>query len=142
MNMTRQSQYVSQPAVVSAMQTQRGMSMLGMLVAILLGGLLITCVLKMVPAYIESWNVRSILQDLDQQFEGVAVVEKRAIRSKLNKRMHIDMIDAIQPGDISIEKERDVYIVSANYEKRVSLIGNVDVVMKFEDNVVEIPISR
>lgn len=123
----------------AAPNIQRGMTMLSMLVCILLGGLLITCVLKMVPVYIENWNIRSILNDLVPHFEGTGRVEKRDILKKIGNRMDIDMVDAISADSIEVKKENDMYRVSANYETRVALFGNVDVVMKFENNTVDIP---
>ena len=37
-----------------------------------------------------------------------------------------------------IERVDDNYVVNANYESRVELIGNVDVVLKFENNIIEL----
>lgn len=113
-----------------------------MVVLLLFGAFVVTCVLKMLPVYIENWNVRSILNALDEQFENTTVVSKSDIRTKITKRMNIDMISSIKAKDIEIKKEKNVYIVNANYESRVPLIGNVDVVMKFDNNVVEIPIHN
>lgn len=121
---------------------QRGLTMISMVVLLLFGAFVVTCVLKMLPVYIENWNVRSILNALDEQFENTTVVSKSDIRTKITKRMNIDMISSIKAKDIEIKKEKNVYIVNANYESRVPLIGNVDVVMKFDNNVVEIPIHN
>ena len=120
---------------------ESGMSLLAMLFFILIGGLLITCILKMGPVYLENWNFRSILTDLEEQFEQEAILEKSEIRSKIMRRMNIDMIDAIKLEDVTIKRDDDDYLVTGDYEARVELLGNVDVVMKFK-NQVRLPITH
>ncbi len=120
---------------------QRGLSLISLLMLFLLGGFFVTCVLKMGPVYIEAWNFRTILTDLEGQFANAEVVDKFEIRKKIQRRMDIDMIDAIQPDQIKVRRDGDVYVVSGDYEVRVALIGNVDVVMKFA-NQVNIPLPN
>ncbi|MBT8150236.1 MAG: DUF4845 domain-containing protein [Gammaproteobacteria bacterium] len=126
---------------LSSAHRQYGMGMLSMLVAILVCGVSITCAVKMVPFYVENWNIKSILGDLQEQFNGDPTVKKEDIVDKLNKRMYIDMVEAISAKDISVRKENTGYVVNANYEKRVNLFGNVDVVMVFDNNEVEISLT-
>ncbi|NNC55662.1 MAG: DUF4845 domain-containing protein [Pseudomonadales bacterium] len=128
-------------ARVHTARGQRGMGMLGMLVVILAGGVAITCAVKMVPFYIENWNIKSILGDVKEQFDGIPTVKKADIVDKINKRLYIDMVEVISPKEVSVRKEKTGYVVSANYEKRVNLFGNVDVVMVFDNNEVEISLS-
>ena len=115
--------------------------MVGMLAAILVGGLLITCAVKMLPYYIENWNIQSILRDTEKQFTGSASVKKEEIVEKLKKRMYVDMIESISMDEVVVKKEKGAYLVTANYEQRVNLFGNVDVVMVFDNNIAEIPIG-
>ncbi|MBT8148992.1 MAG: DUF4845 domain-containing protein [Gammaproteobacteria bacterium] len=128
-------------AIGNSRYKQRGLGMLGMLVVMLIGGLLLTCVVKMAPVYIGNWNIKSILSDIEEQFQGAGPIEKEQIVKKIQKRMNIDMVDAITMNDIKVKKEKGRYVVTANYEKRVNLMGNVDIVMVFADNTVEIPLN-
>ena len=121
------------------MRAQLGMGMIGMLVVMLIGGLLLTCVVKMAPVYLGNWNIQSILGDLESQFEGVGALKKEDIVKKISKRMNVDMVDVITMDDVVVKKESGVYMVTANYEKRVKLIGNVDLVMVFNNNRAEVP---
>lgn len=125
----------------TSLQRQRGMGMLGMLLVILFGGLTITCAVKMLPFYVENWNIKSILGDLEEQFAGNPGVKKEDIAEKFSKRLYIDMVEQISMDDVIVKKEKGAYVVTANYEKRVNLFGNVDVVMVFDNNVAEIPLS-
>ncbi|MGB5326203.1 MAG: DUF4845 domain-containing protein [Pseudomonadales bacterium] len=120
---------------------QLGLGMLGMLVVILFGGFLITCAVKMLPYYVDNWNVQSILKDVQEQFSGNPMVKKEEIVDKLSKRLYIDMVDSIAMSDIVVKKEMGAYLITANYEKRINLMGNVDVVIMFNNNTAEIPLT-
>lgn len=136
-NVARMQPNTSQPG--RRMRAQLGMGMIGMLVVMLIGGLLLTCVIKMFPVYVGNWNIQSILGDLESQFEGVGALKKEDIVKKISKRMNVDMVDVITMDDVVVKKESGVYMVTANYEKRVKLIGNVDLVMVFNNNRAEVP---
>jgi len=114
---------------------QLGVSTLSLLFLLIVGGVLVTCVLKIGPVYYDNWNFRSILSDLEAEFSGKGAVDKMAVRKRLQKRMNIDMIDWVKSKDVTIERDGDNYVVAGKYEARVELFGNVDVVMKFDDQV-------
>jgi hypothetical protein len=118
---------------------QRGMSMLGAVFAILLGAFVLTCVLKLGPAYMSNWQIQSILSSMKSEFEQAEmVVDRRAVHRKLSKRFDIDQIDAITFQDVKVSRDEDDVVVNANYESRIPLLANIDVVLKFEDNEVRI----
>ena len=119
---------------------QKGLGMIGSLLVILVGGLLLTCAIKMIPIYFQNWNIQSILNDLEPEFADVGTVTKKAIENKLSKRLNIDMISAIKVNDIEIKKIKGVFKITANYEKRIHIIGNVDIVMAFDNNSTTIPV--
>lgn len=114
---------------------QQGASLWSLLLIFLIGGLAATCTMKMGPVYFENWNLRALLEDVQTEFSGKGPIDKTAVRTRLRKRMNIDMIDSIDAKDITIEREGDSYNVTAKYEARIELLGNIDVVMKFDDSV-------
>lgn len=93
--------------------------------------------LRLLPIYIEAAGVRSSLKGLETATEdgGVSV---RAIRAGLQKRFDINNIDSVQPEDISIVRERGVFVINIDYEVRVPFVANVDFIVSFE-NSVEVP---
>jgi len=114
---------------------QKGLSMPSLLMLFIIGGVIVTCIIKMGPVYYDNWNFRSILEDIETEFSGVGTVDKTVVRKRIQKRMSIDMIKSIKSKDVTITRDGDAYVVGAQYEARVSLLGNVDVVMKFDDKV-------
>jgi len=121
---------------------QAGMSSIGLVSSIALGLLLLTCTLKMLPAYIQNWNVQSVLDSvLTEHLERATPLTKAEIRTRINKRLNINQITALSSKQIEIEKTAEAYTVVADYEVRESLFANIDVVMKFDNNV-SLPFNR
>lgn len=125
---------------VSNARTQQGASAIGMLFYVSVFSLLLTCVVKMGPVYMENWTFSKILESLPEQLAEEPVVSKSAIRNRLSKRMNIDMVDGVTLADISIDRIDDDFVIDAKYETRIALFANIDVVMSF-DNGVAIPIN-
>ena len=121
---------------------QTGMSSAGFILTIALGFLLLTCTLKMLPAYIQNWNVQSVLDSVQSEhLERSTPLTKAEIRSRINRRLNINQITVLTSKQIVIEKTAEAYTVLANYEVREQLFSNIDVVMKFDNNVI-LPFNR
>lgn len=121
---------------------QAGMSSAGFVSTIALGFLLLTCTLKMLPAYIQNWNVQSVLDSVQtEHLERSTPLTKAEIRSRINKRLNINQITVLTSKQIAIEKTAEAYTVIADYEVREQLFSNIDVVMKFDNNVT-LPFNR
>lgn len=121
-----------------SIKRQQGLSALSLIVYICLFVFVTTCVIKISPVYIENRTFRSILKDLSVQFEKERA-NKVLIEQKIRKRLQMDMIEGISPKDIIVSKEDRKYVVTADYENRIPLFGNIDVVIKFNDIREEIP---
>ena len=138
----RQHTEQNQSLLSARFYRQAGMSSIGLVSSIALGLLLLTCTLKMVPAYIQNWNVQSVLDGvLTEHLERATPLTKAEIRSRINKRLNINQITALTSKQIDIEKTAESYTIIADYEVRESLFSNIDVVMKF-DNSVSLPFNR
>ena len=121
---------------------QLGMSSILLVLMIGLFVLALTCVLKMAPVYIQHMNAQSVFDSLlEEQSTRDRPFLKSEIRSLIGKRMNINQITIMALKDVEIEKTSSGNIVNAVYEVREPLIGNIDVVMKFE-NSVTLPLAN
>ncbi len=102
--------------------------MLGMLVV----GIIIVFVaiggLKIAPAYIEYFTVKKAIVGVAQTTGKGTVGE---VRQAFDRRAQIDDIDVISAKDLEITKEGNDIVISFAYPKRISLFGNVSVVIEF-----------
>ena len=111
-------------------QKQRGMTMLGFLITLSVVILFIFCGMKIVPMYIEYYSVKKMLATISGNPEA-ASASKDKIRGLFARSLQIDYVKIIKPEMLKIETTESGYNLVVDYERRESLIANLDVVGKF-----------
>jgi hypothetical protein len=114
------------------MHRQKGVTAIGWLIILGLIGFFTLLTLKMAPAYMEYYKVVSSLESLEAE-SGLQSPED--IRRLLNRRFNISYVDTINERDVIIRTAGPLFRVTAKYESRVHLFGNVYVVMVFNKQV-------
>ena len=88
--------------------------------------------IKLIPIYMENFNVASHVSRLEQDSRSTEMT-KEEIRKTLVKRFGIDDVKSVTRQDIFITDIPGGYSVEVDYEVRKSLLGNVDVVVYFNE---------
>jgi hypothetical protein len=108
------------------MRNQQGATLLGMLMVGIVIVLLAIGGLKIGPAYLEFYTAKKAI---------VAVAQTRGtvgeVRAAFDRRAAIDDITIIAGRDLEVTKEGNDIVVSFAYPKRISMFGNVNVVIDF-----------
>ena len=112
------------------MSKQRGMSVTGWRFVIAIGLFFLLLGIKMVPNYIEYNSVSNVLESLKDD-SSMANAQPREIRQTISKRFNINSIYDFDPDNITIKKSKEGLKVTADYEVREEVAGNVSVVMSF-----------
>jgi hypothetical protein len=117
---------------------QLGIGVLESLCYLLAGIFVVTCVIKLGPPYVEAFSVKKIMKDLiaDQANHGKSASE---IKTLISGRFNMSRIDNPKLDEVLIEEQGDHYNIDANYEYRTPFLANVDVVLKFDGLVFEMP---
>ena len=116
--------------VRSMKSRQRGLTMFGFLfVAIVLVAVALLA-MKLVPAYIEFFSVKNILTAMGQESE-LRSKSNAEIRTDFSKRADVAYVTVVKPQDLSIDRSGGVPVISADYEFRTQLVGNVSLVVDF-----------
>ena len=112
------------------MKRQRGVTFVGMIfiAALIILGAIIA--LKLVPAYIEYATVVQHLREIARSPEAHG--SPREIQMLFSKRAQIDDIKAITANDIEVSREGDSVVLSASYQTKVNLFGNLSACIDFE----------
>jgi len=109
---------------------QRGLTMFGFLfVAIVLVAIALLA-MKLVPAYIEYFSVKKILATMGQESE-LRSKSNAEIRNDFSKRANVGYVTVVKPQDLSIDRSGGGPVISADYEFRTKLLGNVSLVVDF-----------
>ena len=111
---------------------QRGLSAIGALVILMVAVFFGTCAIKLAPLYVEHTTIKGAVESVVQQAEA-GDIQVNEIRSRVGKLFQVNMIEVISHRDIKISTKEGVITVDARYERRVPLMFNVDVVLKFEE---------
>jgi hypothetical protein len=110
--------------------TQKGVGFLGVLT--LLVGIVVLAImgLKVVPAYIEYFNIKKAISGMIQSGElrNASVAD---IRKAFDRRAAIDDFTSVTPQDLEITKEGNEIVLSFAYEKRIRLLRNVSLMIEF-----------
>ena len=115
-----------------SMHRQKGVTAIGWLIILGLIGFFTLLTLKMAPAYMEYYKVVSSLESLEEE-SGLS--SPADIRRLLNRRFNISYVESINERDVQIRSAGPLFKVTAKYESRVHLFGNVYVVMAFNKQV-------
>jgi len=110
---------------------QQGITVLGGLVALAIAGFIITAALKVGPLYLDNSFVKAAMDSLAE--ENIHTMTDRQIRRKLGDFFDINNVRDIDMKDIKIVREKTGTIVTLDYEKRVNFMGNLDVVVHFNN---------
>ncbi|TNE78054.1 MAG: DUF4845 domain-containing protein [Gammaproteobacteria bacterium] len=111
---------------------QRGMSVLGILVLLAVVGFFLTVALKVGPLYLDNSFVKASLESLAD--ENVHEMTDGAIRGQVWKFLDVNNVRDLDRDALKIVREKTRTLVTINYEKRVNFMGNVDVVVRFDNS--------
>jgi hypothetical protein len=119
---------------MKSIHRQRGMTPIGWILVFLLIAFFTLIALKLVPIYIDSFTIGSVISDLKKE-PGIAAKTPREVTAMIEKRIDINMVEGVTAEDIFIEKIGDTMSISAEYEVRKNIMGNVDVIVSFNKSV-------
>ncbi|WP_341806420.1 DUF4845 domain-containing protein [Pseudomaricurvus alcaniphilus] len=114
-------------------RTQTGQSKLGLLILLAVIGFFLLCAFRLIPAYTEDRYIQSALSSLGDEGALVNELSDNEIRRKISNFFMINNVRSQTAKDLQIERLKDRVLVSLDYEVRVPLLYNIDVVMTFNN---------
>jgi hypothetical protein len=112
---------------------QQGMTFISWVAVLALLAVVVMFVLKVTPAYMESFSVRSTLNSLKEP--GESYTGPADIREAIARRFSINNVEDVSGDDIEISPTNGGYEVSIDYEVRTSYMFNIDLVLSFSHRV-------
>lgn len=109
---------------------QRGLTMIGFLFVAVMLIIVAMLAMKLVPAYIEFFSVKKILATMGQESD-LRSKTNADIRNDFIKRANVGYVTVVKPEDLSIDRRGGTPVVSAEYQFRTKLAGNVSLVVDF-----------
>ncbi len=112
---------------------QKGMSSLGWLSVLAVGGFVMLSVFRLTPAYMDDRYIQHALLSLADEGAEIQDMTNSEIRRKLSSFFMVNNVRNFSPKDFKIERKREQILVKMNYEVRVPMIYNISAVMSFNN---------
>ena len=113
---------------------QKGVTLLGMLTAVLVICFGVMLIIKVMPPYMQNYAVKNAMEDISKE-ANVAQMSKAKIKDKLERRLQVEGINAAIADNLLVDKKDGKLHMLLKYEKRVPVVGNIDFVFKFDEQV-------
>lgn len=116
---------------LNSLHYQRGVSKFGLMMLFILLVSFLTVGLKVVPIYVDHNLVTGICEELIESGEAASLTTND-VRVRVGNTLRINNVLDFDLNDISMRKENGQAIITIAYERRVELVGNLDIVASFE----------
>jgi len=115
---------------------QRGLGMLQWALVIAVAGFFLLFAFKVVPLYAENRYVESALRSLETGGEKVEQMTDAEIKKKLGNFYMINNVRSEGPTkNIKIDRRSEDLLITIDYETRVPLFYNIDLVLSFQNHL-------
>lgn len=114
---------------------QKGMTLIGWVITLIIIGFVALIALRLVPVYMNSFTVGSIVDGLASD-AGLSSQDRGEVRSAFQKRLNINSVDIVTAQMLRFEDVAGGVRLVVEYEHRVDVLGNIDVVATFRKEAV------
>jgi hypothetical protein len=113
---------------------EQGLTFISWLVVLFVAGFAIMIGLKIIPVYLDHYAVKSSLESIKNEplISRKPVTE---IRKMLLARLDINSIRFLGKDNILINRSGGVTKVTIKYEERREVVGNLSMIMTFDDSI-------
>ena len=115
---------------------QQGITAVGFVLIVAVAVIIGFAGLRLLPIYMEQMKIAQVLSDVQSELDGQAA-NPASITKSLKKRLDVESVSAVKSQDFDITKTEYGYELGIFYEDRASYLGNLYLVVEF-DNSVEI----
>jgi hypothetical protein len=108
---------------------RQGLSLIGLLFWLALGGFVVVIALKTFPSVNEYFTIQRTVNKIAH--EGASTVPE--IRAAFDKQKEIEYsISTISGKDLEVSKDNDRIVISFKYDKLIELYGPVNLLIRYE----------
>jgi hypothetical protein len=117
---------------------QGGLGALGWLVVLGVAAFFLLCAFRVGPIYLEQMQIKAVLDDVLAP-SHTAGMSRHQLLEAIRKRFEANGLQTLSTRDIKFVESREGITVDCSYERRVPLIANIDVVVKFDQLKYTLP---
>ena len=112
-------------------RNERGMPLLGFVIVLAVGGFFAYIAMRLFPMYQEYYSVRSAMKGLAAE-PGIGTQDPARIQDLFFRRLYINYSENVKKEHVKLRRVDNGWEMNVQYEVRRPLVGNIDVVGKFD----------
>ncbi len=116
------------------MKRQQGAALIVTLLIIVLVIMALVTLLKLIPIYQDDWAAGSVFESLLEEVKAEDLT-RQEVQRRITRRFDINNINELSQH-VKVEGQGSVIRVGMNYERRVPLAANIELVATFSHNVI------
>jgi cbb3-type cytochrome oxidase cytochrome c subunit len=113
---------------------QRGLTMIGMLLLIVVLGFMALIAVKVIPIYIQHFTIKSTIESIRKERQP-AQVSLAGIQIAIQKRFDVSHVDKIIAKDLKLRNERNRWMLGLVHEDDPLLFYGLHVVLKVNEAI-------
>lgn len=113
---------------------QKGITLMGFLMVLVVAGAAALIVMKLFPMYTEFYNVKGAMAEFAAS-PGSGNKPLPQIQSEMERRFDIAYVSTLNGKDVKVARQGRTMVMTVDYEVRKGMIGNLDVVGRFSHSV-------
>ena len=113
---------------------QRGMTVIGMLLVMIVVAFVALIGMKVVPMYVQYYSIKSTIESIRKEPQ-VAQMTPMDIQNAIQKRFDIGYVENISARDLKIRNERSGRVLDLIYQDERSLFYGLSVVLKVNESI-------
>ncbi|MEO7478881.1 MAG: DUF4845 domain-containing protein [Lysobacteraceae bacterium] len=121
-------------------RTQRGITFLSFLIVLVVLGCIAYLAMRLIPAYTEYFSVVKALKGVAQE-PGIQTMDQTSIHNLIGRRFNISYVETLDDKDVVITRNSNGMTLSVDYEVRKPVVGNVDLIVHFQNTVNVGPVN-
>src|SRR5690606_23350996 len=112
-------------------RNERGMTLLGFVIVLAVVGFFAYVAMRLFPMYQEYYSVRSAMKGLAAE-PGIGTQDPARIQDLFFRRLYINYSENVKKEHVKLRRVDNGWEMNVQYEVRRPLVGNLDVVGKFQ----------
>ncbi len=117
-----------------SLKKQQGMTGLGWLFVLFLLGFFILLTFKLAPIYLEHYTIKSVLHSLEEE-PYITTKSAHDVRRMIMTRLTTNGVRDLKQESVDVQKASGRMKITIAYNVQKNMIGNVDLVVKFDDSL-------
>jgi len=113
---------------------QRGMTVIGLLLVLIVIGFMALVAMKVVPMYIQYFTIKSTIESIRKEPQ-IAQMSAQDIQNGIEKRFDIGYVNNIAARDLKIRNDRSGRVLDLVYQDERELFYGLFVVLKVNETI-------